>query len=97
MEGLLYENIFSSSLWCHLITVEQQEYLALDINLSKMYNSYFEECAEDDIVPVKSHDNWISLIQNLNLKWAFIYNKRIDVINVWSMRRKTDTEHYKKS
>lgn len=32
-----------------------KEYLAPDLNLSKMYNLYVEKCAENDVVPVKSH------------------------------------------
>lgn len=32
-----------------------KEYFASDLNLSKMYNLYVEKCAENDVVPVKSH------------------------------------------
>jgi hypothetical protein len=32
-----------------------KEYLAADLNLTRMYNLYVEKCTENDMVPVKSH------------------------------------------
>lgn len=42
-----------------------KEYLAADLNLSKMYDLYVEKCAENGVVPVKSLNYRNILIQNL--------------------------------
>ena len=42
-----------SSHYCRATT--RKEYLAADLNMTRMYNLYVEKCTENDIVPVKSH------------------------------------------